>query len=160
LLGTQDFKAAVVAAIAGQLGVVNVERHIGHRVQKFPVVADHDHGACVALQPGFEPDQGVQVQVVGGLVQDQDVGGAHQRPGQLQTHAPAARKAVDRVVQFIHPKAQAQNQGFGAGQGVMVARIGQVGVHVRHLHAVAAFFGGSQTLAQLGQAGVAFEHEF
>ena len=61
----------------------------GDCVQKLAVVADHDHGALVALEPGLQPDQGVQVQVVGGLVEQQQVRGAHQRAGQLQPHAPA-----------------------------------------------------------------------
>jgi hypothetical protein len=73
-----------------------VQRDVGDGVEELAVVADHDHGAGVALEPGFQPDQGVQVQVVGGFVEQQQVGRAHQRAGQLQAHAPAAGEAVDR----------------------------------------------------------------
>jgi hypothetical protein len=123
LLGAQFLELAVVAAVAGQLGVVDVQRHVGDRVQEFAVVADDDHRAGIALQPAFQPDQGVQVQVVGGFVQQQQVGRAHQRAGQLQAHAPAARKAVDRVVQLAHLEAQAQDQRLGAGFGVVLAGV-------------------------------------
>jgi hypothetical protein len=77
-----------------------VQRDVGHGVEEFAVVADDDHRAFVALEPGFQPDQGVQVQVVGGLVQQQQIARAHQRAGQLQAHAPAAREAVDGLVQL------------------------------------------------------------
>ena len=68
---------------------------LGDGVEKLAVVADHDHQPAVALEPVLQPDQRVQVEVVGGLVEQHQVGRAHQRPGQLQPHAPAARKAVD-----------------------------------------------------------------
>jgi hypothetical protein len=80
LLGPHVFKLAVVAAVAHQLASVDVQGHVGHRIQKFPVVADDHHGAFVLLEPGFQPDQSVQVQVVGGFVQQQQIAGAHQRP--------------------------------------------------------------------------------
>jgi hypothetical protein len=97
LLGAHVFEGAVVAAVAHQPGVVDVQRDVGDGVEELPVVADHDEGAGVALEPGFEPDQGVEVQVVGGFVEEQQVGRAHQRAGQLQAHPPAAREAVDRL---------------------------------------------------------------
>jgi hypothetical protein len=91
-----------------------VHRHVGHGVEEFAVVADHHHGAGVALEPGFQPDQRVQVQVVGGFVEQQQVGRAHQRARQLQAHAPAAGEAVDGVVQFADLEAQAQDQRLRA----------------------------------------------
>jgi hypothetical protein len=86
--------------------------------------------AVVALEPGFQPDQRVQVQVVGGLVQQQQVGRAHQRARQLQAHAPAAREAVDRRVELVGLEAQAQQQRLRARRGVEGAGLvqRQVGV--------------------------------
>src|SRR3990167_4479729 len=71
LLCAQVFKLAVVAAVARDLGIVDVHRDIGHRVQEFAVVADDDHRALVTLEPGFEPYQCIQVQVIGGFVEQQ-----------------------------------------------------------------------------------------
>ena len=88
---------------------------LGDRVEELAVVADHDHRAGVALQPGFEPDQRVEVEVVGRLVEQQQVGRAHQRARQLQPHAPAAGEAVHRRVELARRlKAQAQQQRLRA----------------------------------------------
>ena len=69
LLGTHVFKLAVVAAVAHELACVDVQGDVGHRIQKFAVMADDDHRAFVALEPSFQPHQGVQVQVVGRFVE-------------------------------------------------------------------------------------------
>ena len=53
LLGAKVFELAVVAAVARELGVVDVHGDIGHRIEKFAVVADDDHRALVALEPGL-----------------------------------------------------------------------------------------------------------
>ena len=64
-----------IAEAAQQLGlaaaavVVNVQGDAGGGIQKFAVVADDDHRAFVLFEPGFQPDQRVQVQVVGGFVE-------------------------------------------------------------------------------------------
>jgi hypothetical protein len=158
---------AVVAAIARQLGIDDVQRDVGDGIQEFPVVADDDHRAGIALQPRLEPDQGVEVQVVGGLVEQQQVARAHQRAGQLQAHAPAAREAVDRQVELVRLEAQPQDQGLGARHGVVLAGIGQVGVGVGERHAdvgvvglgLVAGLGDRQRLAQFDQAGIAADHE-
>jgi hypothetical protein len=97
LLGAHVFELAVIAAVADQFGVVDVHRDLRDGIEKFAVVADHHQRALIALEPGFEPDEGVQVQVVGRFVEQQDVGRTHQRARQLQTHAPAAGEAVHRV---------------------------------------------------------------
>jgi hypothetical protein len=57
--------------------------------------------------------------VVGGFVEEQQVGRAHQRAGQLQAHPPAAREAVHRLGQLGHLEAEAEDQGLGAGFGVV-----------------------------------------
>ena len=90
LLRAKVFKRAVVAAVARQLGVFNVNCDGGHSVQKLTVVANYQHGAGVAFQPSLQPNQCIQVQVVGGLVKQQQIRRAHQRTCQLQAHTPSA----------------------------------------------------------------------
>ena len=104
-------------------------------------MADDQHGALVAFEPGFQPDQRVQIQVVGGLVEQQQIRWAHQCSGQLQAHAPAARKAVDRVVELADFEAQSEDQRLGAGWCVMRAGVIQIHVGVGHAVAVAAGVG-------------------
>ena len=48
----------------------------------------------VALQPSLQPQDRGQVQVVCRLVQQQELGAAHQRPGKVQAHAPAPENSL------------------------------------------------------------------
>ena len=159
LLGPHVFETAVVAAVAGEFAVVDVQGDLRYRIQKFAIVADDEQRAFVAFEPAFQPDQGVEVQVVGGFVQHEQVARAHERTGQLQPHAPAARKAVDRTLEFVDLEAQSHQQGLGAGGGVVGAGVMQGGVGVGHGLTVAAGFGGVHLLLCVAQAGVTVDHE-
>ena len=87
--------AFVFAPPAGRLGRAFPGNDAGHHVvEKRPVVAHQKHRAVVALQQVFQQFKGVDVQVVGGLVEHQHIGRARKQPGQQQTVALAARKAA------------------------------------------------------------------
>ena len=63
-----------VVAVVGFDGPQQQLRHVvAHMVHEIPVVADEQHGAPVAQQVFLQPGDGLQVQVVGGLVQQQHV---------------------------------------------------------------------------------------
>src|SRR3712207_9444485 len=59
-------------------------------VEQEAVVAHQQHGAAEALEPALQPHRSFQVEVVGGLVQQQQVGLQEQRAGQRHAHPPAA----------------------------------------------------------------------
>ena len=160
LLRAQLLEGAVVAAVARQLLVLDVQGDARHRIQKLAVVADHDQRAGVALQPAFQPHQRVQVQVVGGFIQQQQIAGGHQRARQLQAHAPAAREAVHRLLQLIDLEAQPQDQRLGARARIVRAGVVQVAVCVRDGDAVARLLCFRELLAQVHQALIARKHEF
>ena len=61
-------------------------------------MGDEEHGAAVVGEEGFEPLDGLDVEVVGGLVEQQHVGLGDQRARQQHAAAPAARERVDRHV--------------------------------------------------------------
>jgi hypothetical protein len=67
---------------------------VDHRVEEVAVVGDQHQGAAVVAEPLLEPDHRVEVEVVGGLVEQQQVGAAHQRLGQVEAHPPAAEKSA------------------------------------------------------------------
>jgi hypothetical protein len=158
-LGAHGLEGAVVAAVAGELGLVEVQRDARDGVEELAVVADHQQRALVALQPGLEPDQRVEVEVVGRLVEQQQVARAHQRARQLQPHAPAAGEAVDRRVELRRPEAQAQHQRLGARPRVVGAGLGQVGVGLADRVAVTARLGRDDGRLDFHQARVALQHE-
>ena len=158
-LGAHRLEGGVVAAIAGHPGLVQVQRDPGHRVEELAVVADDQHRALEAQEPGLQPDQRVQVQVVGGLVEQQQVARAHQRARELQPHAPAAREAVDRQIQLADPEAQAEQQRLRTRAGVEGAGFGQARMGLADGVAVAAGLGLGQRGARGHQRRVALEHE-
>ena len=69
LLCPHILEGAVVAAVAGDLGPGDVERDLGHRVEKLAIVTDDQHRAGVAFQPRFEPQERIEIEVVRGLVE-------------------------------------------------------------------------------------------
>ena len=93
-------------------------------VEEFPVVGNQQQGARVSLQPVFQPDHRIQVEMVGGLVEQQQVGTAHQRARQVQAHAPAAGKFRHRALLIAGPKSQTMQQLSGtAAGGVAIQRL-------------------------------------
>ena len=63
----------VIARIYRDLAVVQVGHVRAHAVQKMTVMRDDHHGAVARVENVFQPADGVDVEVVGRLVQQQDV---------------------------------------------------------------------------------------
>ena len=80
----------VVARVLDHLAVFELVDLAHHAVQQPAVVADEHHGALVVGQELFEPNAAGDVQVVGGLVQQQDVRLGQQQLAQGQAAALAA----------------------------------------------------------------------
>ena len=159
LLGALLFKRAVIAPVANKLGLLDVDGDLGDGVEKFPIVADDEQSARIAFEPALQPHQRIQIQVVGGLVQQQQIARAHQGARQLQAHAPATRKAADRSIQFMRLKTQPQYQRLCTRHGIVRARIVQQGVGMGHGHAVAAGLCRAQLGLRMLQSGVARQHK-
>ena len=96
-LGALALEGAVVAGVGVGAGLLDVADVGDHRIEEVPVVGDQHQGPGVRLEPGLQPDDRVQVQVVGGLVEQQQVRAAHQGAAQGQAHAPAPGVAVHRA---------------------------------------------------------------
>ena len=76
------------------------------------------------LQPAFEPQHRVEIQVVGGLVEHQHVGARHQRARHVGAHLQSARQLLDRALDVGGREPQAVGQFRGArGRGVAAGEI-------------------------------------
>ena len=62
---------------------------VDRRVEQVAVVGDDDRGARIALQVVVEPDRTLDVEVVGRLVEQQQVGLGEQHRGERHPHPPA-----------------------------------------------------------------------
>ena len=92
-----DHVLGEVAGVLVQVEVFHLDDPGDHRVEELPVVRDDDRGAAVVAEPVFEPFDAGHVEVVGGLVQQQDVRTLQQDLGQGGAVAPPAGEFVDRA---------------------------------------------------------------
>jgi hypothetical protein len=96
----------------------------------------------------LEPEHGVEVEVVGGFVEQQQVARRHQRAGEIQAHAPAAGEFLDCAFVRVRGEAEAMQQLAGARGGVVAADL---------LESVVRFGDGFPVLA-LHRFALGFQH--
>ena len=107
--------ARVVAGV-GHEALVLERRDVAHAgVHERAVVADEEDGPVVGGEERLEPLDALEVEVVGRLVEEQQVGVAQQQLRQGDAHLPAARELLGRLVEVLHGKAQAAQDLAGAG---------------------------------------------
>ena len=109
-VGAQDARAAAASACGPPALEVLVDAARQHRdlavaeqrpdrvgdpLEEVAVVGDHDEGAGPAVEEVLEHVEGLDVEVVGGLVEQQHVGLGQQQPQQLEA-APLAAGQVAR----------------------------------------------------------------
>ncbi len=93
-----DQVAAVVAGVVGQLRMPDLDDPGDHLVEEEAVVGDQHHGERVVGQVLFQPVAGRQVEMVGRLVEQQQIRPPQQQLGQGDAHLPAAGKVLARLV--------------------------------------------------------------
>jgi hypothetical protein len=139
LLGLPGLVGGEVALVLAQLAPVQFDDAVGHPVQEGPVVGDEQQGAGEFRQQGLQPFDGGEVQVVGGLVQQQQFRFRGQGAGQGDALLGAAGQGVHQGVGiqaqagdgFLHPAVEApgvvdfqfvgQAGQFGQGGGIATA---------------------------------------
>ncbi|CAJ0800102.1 hypothetical protein LMG18090_03947 [Ralstonia mannitolilytica] len=157
LLQALRLELRVVAAVALELLLLDVQRDVAHGVEEFPVVRDHHQRAGIPREPVFQPDHGIQVEVVRRFVEQQQVGRTHQRLREVQPHAPAAGEARHRLRGLRHREAEAEQQRLRARRRGVAVGVGEGGVGFGLGVAVVRGFGGGQAAFDVAQAGVAVE---
>ena len=109
----------VVAGVELRLSVLDFRHPFDHFVQKPAVVGDGQHRALEPLQIALQPLGGVQIQVVGGLVQQEDVGVLQYEPCQVDSGLFPAGQRVKGARAHIGPDAQAVANLVQPGLGVV-----------------------------------------
>ena len=87
----------VVAGVLRQRAQVDLDDASRDRVEEVAVVRDQDDRSRVLDEVLLEPVARVEVEVVRGLVQQQQLGPAQQQLGQRDAHLPAARERLGRA---------------------------------------------------------------
>ena len=160
LCGALALELRIVARVELELLRVEVHDRLHHGVEEVAVVGDQQQRARIAREPVLEPQHGVEVEVVGGLVEQQQLGARHQRLREVEAHAPAAGKARHRIaVTRIRDAESREELGRACPCGVAADRLEamvQLGdqVPVVRLRGL----GGGEGRLDLAQLGVAVEH--
>jgi hypothetical protein len=95
----------VVEVEGGAVGV-EMEHLVHHRVEQIDVVADDDEPAGIGAQVVAQPADGIGVEVVGRLVEQQRLRVGEQDPGELHAPPLPAGQRAQRLVE--HPRRQAE----------------------------------------------------
>lgn len=118
-----ELPAHVVDVDRGAVGV-QVEDLVHHGLDEVDVVGDHDEAAAVGLQVVAQPDDGVGVEVVRRLVEEERVGVREEDAGQLDPAALTAGEGVQRLAE--DPVGETEGGGDGGGLGLgRVPALGQ-----------------------------------
>src|SRR5690606_31734105 len=120
-LGAGDHKVVVGARVNLDIAVVDIG-HVGtHGVQEVTIVRNNDHRALHVIDDVFQPTNGVDVQVVGRFVEQQDVRIGEQRLRQQHPQFPAGCHFAHRAVVQFTGNTGTQQQFAGTGfSGVAV----------------------------------------
>ena len=59
-------------------------------IHELPVVRDQEHGAGISLEVVLQPEQGDKVEVVGRLIEEEQIGLHDKQSGQMSSHDPTA----------------------------------------------------------------------
>ena len=107
-----------------------------HGIQEMPVVADGDDHAGEVQQEVLQPVDGLDIQVVGGLVQHDDVGVAEQRLGKQDLHLQPGVNAGHLLIVQLRADAQALQQAGSIGFGFPAPQLRELRLQVRRPQAV------------------------
>ena len=122
----------VVALERDAAAAVELEDPLGDVVEEVAVVGDRDDRARVLLEEPLEPVDRLGVEVVGRLVEQQQVGVAEQQPAQRDAAPLAAGQrrdvgVVGRAAQGVHGDLDVALEVPGVGRGDLVLELGLLG---------------------------------
>ena len=90
LLAARFLELVVAACVEGELALAEVQNGPDRAIEKLAVVADDQHGVRIVGQILLQPECTFQVEVVGGLVEQQQIGLGEQHRAECDAHAPTA----------------------------------------------------------------------
>ncbi len=128
--GALFLERGVGALVERQLAAIEMQDLVDRGVEQVAIMADHDHGARIVRQMILEPQRAFEIEIVGRLVQQQQIGRREQRRGECDPHAPAAGKFRTGSGLIGGGKSEAAEDRGGAGRGGMRVDVDQPGLNV------------------------------
>ena len=148
----------IVSAVQAQPLPFDMANGIRHSIEEFTVVRNHQQRAGITQQPLLQPDDGIQIQVIGGFVEQQQLRTTHECARQIQPHPPATGKLRDRSFDLRVVESQSVHELRRAGPCCISPDPMQIFMKFGNARAVVCLFCGSQCTFQMAQLRVAVEH--
>ena len=101
----------VVAVVDVHALVPDFDDLVDGDVEEVAVVRDEDEGVLVVVEIVFEPVAGFEIEVVGGLVEQQQGGLLQQQLGERDAHLPAAGELFGLALPVFLGEAEAAEHG-------------------------------------------------
>ena len=126
----------IVAHVHLDLAVVDVHDVGADVVEEVAVMAHHQHCALIVHEEVLQPDHACQVQVVGGLVQQQHVGLAEEGLGQQHLHLEPGIDLPHQALMQLHRDPQALEDASRVALRLVAAKLGEFLLQLRGPDAV------------------------
>ena len=137
--GRGNHEIVVVTWIKPQFAEIEIGNMRADAVQEVSVMRNDDHRTFARVENFFQPAYGVDVQVVGGLVEQEDVGITKQRLRQQHAELPAWRHFAHQTHVLFDRNAEAHEEFASAGFAGVAVEFGEMRFEFGGEHAV--FFG-------------------
>ena len=166
LLRALALELRIVAAVGLQLPRIEMDDPVDDAVEKIAVVRDEQQRPGVAREPVLEPQHGVEVEVIGGLVEEQEVRAAHQGLREIEPHPPAARESGDGILVGRCRESEPRQKRRGARSRRVAADFVVAMMKVRERLALCGGigrggrFGGDERALDPAELAIAVLHEF
>ena len=113
----------VIAAVSRDRFVAHFNDPSDDAVHELAIVARHDERAFVILQPLLEPDDRLEIQMVGRLVHEKNVGLKHENFRQRDSHFPTAAERFNGTLVLARADPETGQNLFRAGVEVITAAL-------------------------------------
>ena len=112
-----------IALVARRSAGIDFDRDVRQRTQEIAVVGDQHQRSLIRLEVLLEPVDGGEVEVVGRLVEEKEIGLGREHARQFRAHAPAAGKRLERLRELLRRKTEAAERDFHASLDVVAAEM-------------------------------------
>src|SRR5258706_213819 len=109
-----------VARVALELAVLELVDRVDRVLEQAPVVADDEHGALQVLDPLLDPFDAREVEVVRGLVEQQEIGAGDEHARERDPALLAARERGGLALPELRAQADAREHDFDVALGIPV----------------------------------------
>ena len=161
LFGPLFLEIVISAAIQRQFALIEMQDVVDRLVEQIAVMADHQRHMRIARQIFHQPQRAFEIEIVGRLVQQQEVGFGKQHGGQCHAHPPATRKGRAGPRLRFAIKAQTMQHRSRAGGRGMGLDINQTDLDFGNAGRIGGRFGfRQQSSALCGGCQHDFEQRF